>query len=59
MIQEDLVAILFVRLPQIPSSRQFGREPVGGVVDYFMRAPKDRSKWQTVPSYPRPFPPPH
>jgi len=58
MIQEDLVAILFVRLPQIPSSRKFGREPVGGVVDYFMRAPKDRSKWQTVPTAPRSFPPP-
>jgi hypothetical protein len=59
MIREDLVAILFVRLPQIPSSRKLGREPVGGVVDYFLRAPLDRSKWQTVPSYPRPFPPPH
>jgi hypothetical protein len=58
MIQEDLVAILFVRLPQIPSSRKFGREPVGGVMDYFMRAPKDRSKWQTVPTAPRSFPPP-
>lgn len=56
-IKEDLLAVLFVRLPQIPSSRQFGREPVGGVVDYFLRAPKDRSKWQTVPSSPRPFPP--
>jgi len=58
MMREDLEAILFVRLPQIPSSRKFGREPVGGVVDYFMRAPKDRSKWQTVPTQPRPYPPP-
>ncbi len=58
MIHEDLVAILFVRLPQIPSSRQVGREPVGGVVDYMLRAPSDRSKWQTVPTAPRPFPPP-
>ncbi len=57
MIRDDLEAILFVRLPQIPSSRKFGREPVGGVVDYFMRAPKDRSTWQTHPSIPRPFPP--
>ncbi|MDD5302362.1 MAG: hypothetical protein PHS14_04560 [Elusimicrobia bacterium] len=58
MIREDLVAILFVRLPQIPSSRKFGRDPVSGVTDYFLRAPADRSKWQTVPSFPRPFPPP-
>jgi hypothetical protein len=57
MIQEDLVAILFVRLPQIPSSRKLGRDPVGGVTDYFLRAPADRSKWQTVPTSPRPFPP--
>lgn len=56
-IQEDLLAILFVRLPQIPSSRKFGREPVSGVIDYMLRAPADRSKWQTVPSFPRPFPP--
>ncbi|MFI5344834.1 MAG: hypothetical protein ACHQ51_00520 [Elusimicrobiota bacterium] len=59
MLQEDLVAVLFVRLPQIPSNRKFGRDPAGSVTDYFLRAPMDRSKWQTVPSYPRPFPPPH
>lgn len=58
-IQEDLIAVLFVRMPQIPSSRKFGRDPAGGVVDYFTRVPTDRSKWQTVPTFPRPFPPPH
>ncbi|MDE2144255.1 MAG: hypothetical protein KGJ84_17745, partial [Elusimicrobia bacterium] len=58
-LQEDLVAVLFVRLPQIPSSRKFGRDPAGSVTDYFLRTPMDRSKWQTVPSHPRPFPPPH
>ena len=59
MIQEDLSAILFVRLPQIPSSRKLGRDPAGSVTDYFMRTPSDRSKWQTVPTSPRPFPPAH
>ena len=58
-IQEDLVAILFVRLPQIPSSRAFGVDPAGGVFDYFKRTPLDRSKWKTTPSVPRPFPPAH
>jgi hypothetical protein len=58
-IQEDLVAILFVRLPQIPSSRAFGRDPAGGVFDYFTRTPLDHAKWKTTPSVPRPFPPPH
>jgi hypothetical protein len=58
-IREDLLAIVFVRLPQIPSGRAFGREPVGGVVDYFLRAPGDHSKWQTYPNPPRAFPPVH
>jgi hypothetical protein len=58
-IQEDVVAILFVRLPQIPSSRAFGRDPAGGVFDYFKRTPLDHAKWKTTPSVPRSFPPPH
>ncbi|MBI5247180.1 MAG: hypothetical protein HY923_08355 [Elusimicrobia bacterium] len=59
MIKEDLVAVLFVRLPQIPSSRKLGRDPAGSVTDYFMRTPRNRDDWQTVPTQPRPFPPPH
>jgi hypothetical protein len=58
MIQEDLVAILFVRLPQLPSSRKSGRDPAGGVIDYSRRVPSDRAQWQTVPTATRPFPPP-
>jgi hypothetical protein len=57
-IQEDLEAVYWVRLPQIPSSRAYGRDPAGGFLDYFGRVPLDRSKWQTVPTTPRPFPPP-
>ena len=57
MVQDDLVAILWVRLPQLPSSRKFGRDAVGGVVDYITRT-GGKIK-QTVPTAPRPFPPPH
>ena len=57
-IQDDLEAVYWVRLPQIPSSRALGRDPAGGFLDYFGRVPMDRSKWQTVPTAPRPFPPP-
>lgn len=57
-IQEDLEAVYWVRMPQIPSSRATGRDPAGGFLDYFGRVPLDRSKWQTVPTQPRPFPPP-
>jgi hypothetical protein len=59
MLQEDLEALLFVRLPQIPSSRAFGRDPAGTITEYFGRVPLDRSKWQLHPTPPRPFPPPH
>lgn len=56
MMREDIEAVIWVRLPQIPSSRQFGREAVGGVMDYLLRTGgKIR---QTVPTNPRPFPPP-
>jgi hypothetical protein len=57
MIREDLIAIVFVRIPQIPSSRKFGRDPAGSVIDYFWRIPGGPK--QTVPSSSRPFPPPH
>jgi hypothetical protein len=57
MIQEDLVAIVFVRIPQIPSSRKFGRDPAGSVSDYFFRIPGGPKQTVATPS--RPFPPPH
>ena len=56
-IREDVEAILFLRLPQIPSSRDYGRDPAGGVMDYFLRVPRNRDEWRTHPSVPRPFPP--
>ncbi|MFI5349076.1 MAG: hypothetical protein ACHQ2Z_06005 [Elusimicrobiota bacterium] len=56
-IKEDLLAILYVRLPQLPSSRPFGSEAAGGVMDYMLRVPLDHSKWKTHPTPARPFPP--
>ena len=58
-LAEDLLAVVWVRLPQIPSSRAFGNDAAGGVMDYFHRAPLDHSKWKIVPTSPRPYPPPH
>ena len=55
-IQDDVEAIVFVRIPQIPSSRAFGTYPVLTFDDYEKRVPKDRSEWQVVPVAPRPFP---
>ncbi|MDE2489202.1 MAG: hypothetical protein KGM24_00030 [Elusimicrobia bacterium] len=58
-LRDGLLAVVWVRIPQIPSSRAYGADPAGGVLDYFRRVPLDRSKWRTVPTPPRPFPPPH
>lgn len=54
----DLEAVLFVRIPQLPSSRAFGSYPVASTEEYFHSVPMDHSKWKTIPSVPRSYPPP-
>jgi hypothetical protein len=53
---QQLEAIWFVRIPQIPSSRAYGQAPVYSFAQYLQQAPADRSQWQIVPVEPRPFP---
>ncbi len=55
-LQDDLEAIVFVHLPQVPSSRAFGTYPVVSLDEYQRRVPADRSQWKTVPVAARPFP---
>ena len=57
LLREDLEAIVFVRIPQIPSSRAFGSFPVASIDEYMKRVPEDKSQWKIVPVGPRPFPP--
>jgi hypothetical protein len=57
LLREDIEAIVFVRLPQIPSSRAFGSFPVASIDEYMKRVPQDKSQWKIVPVDPRPFPP--
>ncbi len=57
MLQDDVEAVLFVRIPQIPSSRPFGTAPVASFDQYRQRVPADRSAWETVALEPRPLPP--
>jgi hypothetical protein len=52
----DLEAVLFVRIPQFPSSRAFGSDPVLSLREYQQRAPAKRADWKIVPVAPRPFP---
>lgn len=57
MLVEDLEALIFVRIPQFPSSRPFGQAPVASIDEYMKRVPEDRAQWKIVPAPPRPFPP--
>lgn len=54
---EDIEALVYVRIPQFPSSRAMGQAPVASLDEYMARTPEDRSKWKIVPVGPRPFPP--
>ena len=55
-LADNIEAILFVRIPQIPSSRVAGLAPVYSFDEYMQQAPADRSQWKIVPIEPRPFP---
>lgn len=56
MLAQDLEALVFVRLPQFPSSRAFGDAPAVTTWEYRTRVPSDPAQAQIVPVPPRPFP---
>jgi hypothetical protein len=53
---EDIEALAFVSIPQLPSSRLYGSAPAGSIEEYRSRTPHERSKWKTIPLERRPFP---
>lgn len=53
---EDVEAIYFVRIPQIPSSRAFGQAPVYSFDQFMQQAPADRSQWKVIPTTPNLLP---
>ncbi|HEX7765740.1 MAG TPA: hypothetical protein VF443_03445, partial [Nitrospira sp.] len=55
-LREDVEALLYVHIPQIPSSRAMGTSAVASLDEYQRRVPSDRSQWKTVAVPPRPFP---
>lgn len=57
MLAEDIEALLYVRIPQFPSSRVYGQAPIASLDEYISRVPEDRSQWKIIPVGPRPFPP--
>ena len=56
MLREDLEGIVFVRIPQFPSSRATGMAPVASLDEYMNRTPPNRADWKVIPVPPRPFP---
>jgi hypothetical protein len=55
-LQGDVEAIMLVRIPQIPSSRAMGSNPVFSFDEFMKRTPPNRADWKIVPAGPRPFP---
>jgi hypothetical protein len=56
LLARDLRALVFVRIPQLPSSRAWGDAPVATLADYFARLPRPPAKPVIVPVPARPFP---
>jgi len=56
MLAEDLVALVGVRVPQLPSSRKLGTWPVANPREYLGAVPRDPADAQIVPVPPRVFP---
>jgi hypothetical protein len=55
-LAQDIEAIHFLRVPQLPSSRRWGDYPVATVWEYAARLPSDLAKQEIVPVPARPFP---
>lgn len=56
MLAEDIEAIFWLRIPQLPSSRVWGDYAVVTGREYAARLPADRSQATIIPVPPRPFP---
>lgn len=55
-LAEDLEAIIYVHIPQFPSSRAMGQAPVASLDEYIARTPTDMSQWKIIPVGLREFP---
>ncbi len=55
-LAQDLEALVFLRVPQIPSSRAWGDYPIVTAWEYTARIPSDPKAQQIIPVPPRPFP---
>ena len=53
---QELEAVYFVRIPQIPSSRVFGAAPAYSFDEYMKTAPANHDTWKIILTTPRVFP---
>jgi hypothetical protein len=56
ILAADLEALIFVRVPQLPSSRVWGDFPVASMGEYRARFPRDPAQAKMIPVPARPFP---
>ena len=56
MLAQDVEALVFLRVPQLPSSRAWGDYPVVTTWEYTSRVPSNPAEQQIIPVPPRPFP---
>jgi hypothetical protein len=56
MLADDLEALVYIHLPQFPSSRAQGQAPIASLDEYMSRVPEDKSQWKIIPAPPRAFP---
>lgn len=55
-LMQDIEAVVYIKLPQFPSSRAIGSAPVASLDEYMARVPEDKADWKIVPVEPRVFP---
>jgi len=56
LLAEDIEALVFLRVPQLPSSRAWGDSPIVSVEEYMARVPSDPAQAKIIPVPARPFP---
>jgi hypothetical protein len=56
LLAEDIEALVFLRVPQLPSSRAWGDSPIVSVDEYMARVPSDPAQAKIIPVPARPFP---
>jgi hypothetical protein len=56
MLAADLDALVYLQIPQLPSSRAWGDAPVVTLREYRARLPRDSKQYKIIPVPARPFP---